>query len=243
MKQYASSPVIQKIVADRASYFPSGWIGEFYDNYWNLDTAKGNGLDIWGRIVVVGRDVQIEYTPTTFGFNEAWSTSSGGGVIVAPLVINSLSMVLFSKYNPSGSDDRVQPFDQAPFYDGEPATQTATLADEAYRKLIIAKALSNISDCTTKSLNKIINLIFGGPGRRCYVQTTNRMDISYVFEFELSPVEKTIAVQSGIIPRPAGVRLSVVQVNPDETFGFAEGKFQPFDQGSFLGDQGVISEI
>lgn len=244
MRQYAASPVIQKIVADRATYFATPWVEQFYRNYWNVDTALGIGLDIWGRIVVVDREVRVEYIPTTFGFHEAWAGASSGYTFPGPVIINNLAFVLFPETPPSGGgDDRVQPFDQAPFYDGEPATQTVRLADDAYRKLILAKALANISDCTTRSLNRILRLIFGDGGRRCYVQTSNKMDMSYVFEFELSPVEKTIAIQSGIMPRPAGVRLSIVQANPEETFGFAEGDFQPFDQGAFLGDQGVINAI
>lgn len=243
MRQYAASPVIQKLVADRATYFPDSWADDFYNNYWNIDTAAGLGLDYWGRIVVVDRTVQVEYLPTTFGFYEAWSSSSSGYSQSGPVVINSLAFVLFSQSPAATTDDRIQPFDQAPFYDGQNITQTVTLADEPYRTLILAKALANISDCTTKSLNRILQLIFGGEGRRCYVQTNNMMGMSYVFEFQLTPVEKTLALQSGIMPRPAGVRLSIVQIDPSETFGFAEGEFQPFDQGVFLGDDGVIDAI
>jgi hypothetical protein len=242
MRQYAASPVIQQLVADRATYFPSAWQDEFYNNYWNIDTATGLGLDYWGRIVVVDRTVQVEFIDTNFGFHEAWTGASPGYTQPGPVIINNLAFVLLAT-NPTSTDDRIQPFDQAPFYDGLVSTQTVTLADSAYRTLILAKALANISDCTTKSLNRILRLLFGQGGRRCYVQTNNQMGMSYVFEFQLSPVEKTIALQSGIMPRPAGVKLSIVQIDPDGTFGFAEGEFQPFDQGTFLGDDGVINAI
>lgn len=242
MRQYAASPVIQQLVSDRATYFAADWQDQFYNYYWNIDTAAGVGLDIWGRIVVVDRTVHVEYIDTNFGFHEAWTGGSPGYTTPGPVIINSLSFVLFSTI-PVFTDDRVQPFDQAPFYDGLVQTRTVTLADSAYRTLILAKALANISDCTTRSLNRILRLIFGQGGRRCYVQTSNNMTMSYVFEFQLSPVEKTIALQSGIMPRPAGVRLSIVQIDPSGTFGFAEGEFQPFDQGVFLGDDGVIDAI
>lgn len=245
MRQYAASPVIQRLVADRATYFPSSWAEDFYNNYWNVDTATGKGLDYWGRIVVVDRTVQVEYLPTTLGFYEAWSGASPGYAQPGPMIINSLAFVLFSTITPPGTDDRVQPFDQAPFYDGQVVTQTVTLADGPYRTLILAKALANISDCTTKSLNRILQLVFSGDeSRRCYVQTDNHMNMRYVFEFPLSPVEKTIAVQSGIMPRPAGVKLSIMQIDREGTFGFAEGAdYQPFNQGTFLGDDGVINAI
>lgn len=245
MRQYAASPVIQQLVADRATYFPVSWANDFYKNYWNVDTAAGLGLDYWGRIVVVDRTVQVEYLPTTFGFYEAWSGSSPGYAQPGPVIINNMALVLVSTITPSDTDDRVQPFDQAPFYDGHVVTQTVTLADGPYRTLILAKALANISDCTTRSLNKILRLVFSGSDtRRCYVQTDNNMNMRYVFEFPLSPVEKTIAIQSAIMPRPAGVKLSIMQIDREGTFGFAEGQdYQPFNQGTFLGDDGVINAI
>jgi len=244
MKQYAASPVIQRLISDRATYFPVSWQQQFYDGVWNVDTAAGFGLDVWGKIVVVSRDVQIDVISTTFGFYEAWSGDSPSPPEPGPVVINGMTFVLsVIDVPPVTGDDRVQPFDQAPFYDGILATQTVTLADDAYRRLIYAKALANISDCSTPSINKVLNLLFGGPGKRCYVQTNNKMDMSFVFEFQLSPVEKTIALQSGIMPRPAGVKLTIVQADPSGTFGFSEGGWQPFDNGVFFGDDGVINAI
>lgn len=242
MKQYASSPVIQQLIADRHEYFQTSWTEDFYNLVWNVDTAQGFGLDIWGRIVVIGRNVTIESTSTTFGFYEAWSGQSPGQNVPGNIVVNPMAFVIFGD-SPVQYDDRIQPFDQAPFYDGNNATETVTLTDEAFRQLIIAKALANIADCTMPTLNKMLRLLFGSDGRRCYAQTSNLMDLRYVFEFELSPVERTIAAHSGIIPRPAGVRLKIMQIDPDGTFGFAEGEMQPFDQGTFFGDNGVIDAV
>lgn len=240
MKQYAASPVIQQLVADRESYFQNGWQDQFYSNVWNVDTAQGFGLDIWGRIVVIGRSVQISVIDRAFGFREAWSGSSLTPIAPGEVVINGYAIVLGGE-RPRTNDDRITPFDDAPFYEGSAATETYELSDDAYRRLILAKALANISDCSIPSLNKVLQYLFGGDGRRCYVQTNNLMSMSFVFEFALSPVERTIAVYSGVIPRPAGVRLTIVQVDPSATFGFAEGEMQPFDQGVFFGDDGVIN--
>jgi hypothetical protein len=41
MRQYSASPVIQKLVTDRASYFPNDWQDQFYNVVWNVDTAQG----------------------------------------------------------------------------------------------------------------------------------------------------------------------------------------------------------
>lgn len=243
MKQYAASPVIQKLIEDRDSYFSTPWQDQFYDMIWNVDTAQGIGLDIWGRIVVIGRNVQIDTTDPTFGYYEAWAGSGSSPSVPGPVIINSLAFVMIDP-TPAGTDDRITPFDDAPFYEIQ-STGTVTLSDSAYRQLILAKALANISDCSIPSLNKALRYLFSGSEtRRCYVTTNNLMDVSFIFEFPLTPVEKTLAIHAGVIPRPAGVKLSIVQADPSGTFGFAEaGMWQPFDQGVFLGDDGVINAI
>lgn len=77
MKQYAASPVIQALVADWTSYFPNSWQDEFYNVVWNIETAQGFGLDIWGRIVVIGRNIKVPAT-NYFGFHvtnpQTWSS-------------------------------------------------------------------------------------------------------------------------------------------------------------------------
>lgn len=245
MKQYAASPIIQQLIADRRDYFEALWVDEFYNKVWNVDTAQGFGLDIWGRIVVIGRSVRITTFDRTFGYYEAWSGGGGAPPLSGPLIINGMAFILSSSSSTGTTDDRVTPFDDAPFYDGIQDSEVVVLSDSAYRKLILAKALANISDCSMPSLNYALrNLFDGSDTRRCYATTNNRMDLSYVFEFALTPVERTLAVSAGVIPRPAGVKLTIIQVIPSETFGFAEAEtWQPFDQGVFFGDDGVINAI
>lgn len=245
MKQYANSPIIQQLIADRHDYFQTAWTDEFYNLVWNIDTAQGFGLDIWGRIVVIGRSVRINTIDRNFGYYEAWSGSGAPPPSAGPVIINGMVFVLVGAPPSSTTDDRITPFDEAPFYDGLQATSVVVLSDEAYRKLLLAKAFANISDCSILSLNQALNYLFdGSPTRRCYATTNNLMDLSYVFEFPLTPVEKTLAISAGVIPRPGGVKLSIVQVIPSETFGFAEAEtWQPFNQGVFFGDDGVINAI
>jgi hypothetical protein len=245
MKQYAASPVIQQLITDRKSYFQVDWADEFYSKVWDVDTAQGFGLDIWGRIVVIGRSVRISTFDRAFGYYEAWSGTSGISPLAGPVIINGQAFILAPPASSGVTDSRITPFDDAPFYDGIQATEIVVLSDEAYRKLVLAKALANISDCSIPSLNYALrNLFDGGVSRRCYATTSNKMDLSYVFEFALTPVEKTLATSAGVIPRPAGVKLTIIQVIPGETFGFAEAEtWQPFDQGVFFGDDGAVNAI
>ena len=53
-------------------------LDEFYDTIFNVDTAIGYGLNIWGEIVGVGRVLQLPATGTFFGFEESASSQRVG---------------------------------------------------------------------------------------------------------------------------------------------------------------------
>ena len=89
ISQYANSETIAALVTNMAQYVdPTANFDEFYDVIWNVDTAVGLGLDIWGRIVGVQRVLQLPSTSSYLGFQEAGSWQpfgqapfySGGGV-------------------------------------------------------------------------------------------------------------------------------------------------------------------
>lgn len=142
-----------------------------------------------------------------------------------------------------GEAASAQPFNQAPFWNGPPATTTYRLSDPAYRKLIMLKAMSNISNCSIPTLNKMLMYIYGDAGR-CYVQDTGNMAIRIVFEFAVKPVDVAIIFRSGAIARPSGVNINMIMsINRASTFGFAEAKGQSFDHGTFLGNSGVIYAV
>lgn len=69
--QYANSPVLLQLL----DYFfqwidPTDQINSFYNNVWNVDTAVGWGLDVWGNIVGVSRT--IPGSPSKYlGFEES----------------------------------------------------------------------------------------------------------------------------------------------------------------------------
>lgn len=213
ISQYANSPTIVALIESLNSAIdPSADIDNFYNTVWNLSTAIGFGLDIWGRILGVGRNIVYTPTQSNFGFDEAFTNVT----------------------DPQAS----QPFEQAPFYDGVPASSTITLADDAYRTLLFVKALANICDCTPQALNALLTRLFAGRGR-CYVTDSGGMSMQYVFEFALQPFELAIIAASGVVPRPAGVLANVLQFNSASTFGFQEAGGQPFDNGVFLSDNGI----
>ncbi|NHB93163.1 DUF2612 domain-containing protein [Photorhabdus cinerea] len=105
------------------------------------------------------------------------------------------------------------PFDQAPFYSGESKTKTIELSDQMYRKLIMMKAISNISDCTIPNINRMLVYMFSDSGR-AYITDDGNMKMSYVFEFQISTAELAIVQTSGALPYPVGVSVAIVQRIP-----------------------------
>lgn len=178
ISQYGNSPILDAIIGDMDMWLDqTNNFDAFYDNIWNIQTAVGKGLDIWGEIVGVTRVLQVP-TGDYFGFK-----------------------------GPSGASG--EPFGIAPFYSGGSLTTSFALTDNAFRTLIYAKALANISDGSIKSINQILLYLFPNRGN-CYVVDGNDMTMEYKFEFALSPVEHAIVSQSGVLPKPTGVLAIVV---------------------------------
>lgn len=201
--QYGASPHIKGLVAAFAKEIdPNADIDLLYDKILNLDTAEGIGLDIWGRIVAIPRQILVTENNEFFGF-------SGSGL---------------------------QPFNQAPFYYRGGATKSYTLTDESYRKLIYYKALSNISDSTAASQNRLLSLLFDEHVDVLDLQNIvprGVMKIRVVFHFYLTEYEKAILNNYGLLNRGAGVGWEWYQLPEETVFGFNGSGLQPFNQGNF----------
>lgn len=208
LSQYANSPTLVQLIQNMNAYIdPSADIDAFYDMVWNLDSAVGFGLDIWGKIVGLenGRLLKIPSAEIDLGFDEAGTASA-------------------------------TPFGSGVFYNGNVVTQNYYLGDDAFRTLILVKAMANISDGSIPSYNQLLQNLFAGRGR-CYVNDLGNMQMRYTFEFYLEPFEVAILTQSGAMPRPTGVLASIMQVPLPNVFGFAEAgsaSAAPFGQGSFF---------
>jgi len=212
ISQYGNSPTILQLVENMSEYLDSrADINAFFDFVWNLDTAQGFGLDIWGRIVDISRELTIPEDPLFFGFNEALPGS--------------------------------YPFEEQPFYSGPGRTQTYRLSDDAYRKLILVKAMANISATTAPAINALLQVMFSDRGR-VYVNDIGHMMLRYTFEFDLAPYEIAIMTQSRALPRPAGVKAFLFNgVLP--MFGFSEAGYSaaPFGEGVFIPETATYATI
>lgn len=83
ISQYANSPILDEMIASfNAAADQTENVDNLYDMIWNIQTAEGYGLDVWGRIVGVGRTLKFPSTgEIPFGFQEAnsWTGFGQGG--------------------------------------------------------------------------------------------------------------------------------------------------------------------
>ncbi|MUH03195.1 DUF2612 domain-containing protein [Bombella sp. ESL0387] len=218
LAQYANSPALTGILERfNAAVDPQRSIETFLHDVWNPATAKGWGLDVWGRIVGVNR-VQKVAQPQFLGFDEA-----------------------------ADGSDAERPFNDGLFYHGASITDNYALTDDAFRQLIYAKAAANISSGSIADINRILMILFGGRGLIYLAEgatsgdylgfseavsedsqpqtfnngiffnasslgtATGTMTIRH--SWELSPLDATLIQQSGALPRPAGVHILYQRVH------------------------------
>lgn len=80
ISQYANSPILDAIITSfNAAMDQTENLDNFYDMVFNIATAQGYGLDVWGRIVNVARTVSIPGSAPYIGFEEASGSWTGFG--------------------------------------------------------------------------------------------------------------------------------------------------------------------
>lgn len=212
LSQYANSPILMQLIENMNEWIdPRVNILQFYKLVWNINTAIGFGLDIWGRILGISRVIPIPGTNGSFGFDNPDRPPD---------------------WQNFGSQEGSTAWG-GPFYSGQSNTGGYTLNDTAYRTLLLTKALANIVATNAPSLNALVRNLFPGRGA-CYTVDLGNMAMRYVFDFALSSIEFAILVYSGVLPHPAGVQVSVLVVAEDY-FGFREAGdgAEPFGSGVF----------
>ena len=201
ISQYVTDPVVMALIGGFADAMDqSGNIAQFFDLIWNIDSAEGYGLDMWGRILGLSRSLII--LPSDY-----FGTAEGG----------------------------YMPFGDGPLYSGVFAPDATDMTDVQYKRLLLVKAAVNIGDSSASTVNGLLHQIFG-PERICYVEDLGNMIMVLTFEFDMEAWESAAISQTGIIPRPSGVDLFTMELDPSTRFGFAEGGYVGFADGTFYGD-------
>ncbi|GAN70684.1 DUF2612 domain-containing protein [Acetobacter syzygii] len=82
LSQYANAPRIQTLIAGWNQMLdPASLIAQWYQLVWNLQTAQGYGLDVWGRIVGVPRVLSLSAQSYLGFFESSDLTQEGFGQV------------------------------------------------------------------------------------------------------------------------------------------------------------------
>jgi hypothetical protein len=191
-------------------------IGEIIPfDYWKTIISQYANSPIITKLIG-NMDAYVDHTANIQGFYDSIfsvATAFGYGLDVWGKIVN-VSRILdvptdaeyfgFKEALPGAN-----PFNTQPFFPGEQLTNNFILSDSAYRVLIYAKALANICDGSTPMMNQILLRLFPNRGN-CFVVDNLDMTMAYKFNFALSPVELAIVAQSGALPQPTGVSISII---------------------------------
>lgn len=185
-------------------------------NKYDLDQAVGKQLDVIGEWVGQSRTISDNIEFKFFGFDDTPNALPFG-----------------EEGNPSiGGRFREQ---------SEPFQNTTTLQDPEYLFAIKAKIARNSTDGRIDSLIDALDFLLGDGV--AIVQDFGGMTIYYDAARELTFNEKAL-IRSGILPKPAGVKLIAgSSFNPSNYFGF-EGMTgaKGFGEESDLSIGGIFAE-
>lgn len=211
LSQYANSPVLLQLIESFNEWVdPAADFQAFYDLVWNLDTAVGEGLDVWGRIVGVGRVLAVTVSPLSFGFQDG-----------------------------AGTPD-VTAFGEGPFYTGAVTTQNYALSDEAYHTLILIKAAANIAASSAPALNSLLRSLFAARGRAYVTDggdmTMRYVFEFYLKPYEVAIIMQAGALPN---PTGVGVTYQQILANATFGFAEAGAGYAPFGSGTFYPNNGL----
>ena len=126
-----------------------------------------------------------------------------------------------------GFDGHGVGFDQAPFWDG--LSTSVPVSDKTYRIFLIARGGQLLTDCSIPSMDSSLTAAFGAGS---YIDKGD-MSLSVVIDSDLDDAMITLIRTTGLLTKPAGVRLDNLFVHDGDVFGF-DGHGVGFDQAPFV---------
>jgi len=213
ISQYANSPRLLQIIENVFNNLDQTInIEDFFSKMWSIDSAEGYGLDVWGRILGISRTLPVD-AGSYFGFAEANDDTLVGfdqepfynGPPVTDnyaLTDSAYRLLLLAKAAANICDGSIPAINQLlmnlfPFR-GKAYVQEGDGLDSNY--FGFAETGEDFSQ--------------GFDQEPFYTgQAFSSMNMRYVFEFSLTPVELAIVNNSGVLPTPTGVN-AIVVINP-----------------------------
>ncbi|CAI3953260.1 unnamed protein product [Commensalibacter communis] len=236
--QYSNSPTLLSLLdAIDKKIKACPFFDDFYRIVWNIKTAQGFGLDIWGRIVGVSRTVRT-FVGVYWGFNEE------SLLIARPYY--DITGYDQSLYNPLLPLDKQSEQYQTAFgmfrdfqglnSDGIDLIEEYTFDDTDFRKLVLAKAYANISDFSVSNLNYLLMALLSEKKcrQKCeqernqycvatsckdYIYTRSiyvkdNLDMSLTIYLDWLPIKREVALiyNTGLLSRPSGVEFYEIDI-------------------------------
>ncbi len=208
ISQYRSSPVLMQLLERIEEWLSQDAnLEDFYNLIWNVDTAQGYGLDVWGRIVVIGRVLEIPTGPY-FGFGEAGDRV---GFDQGPFYNGQSTTSSFTL-----TDDVYRRLIMAKaaynITDGSIPAINAILMN-----LFPDRGNAYVTD--GGKINGDRPFGFGEAGDRApfdhgsfgdlyFTDSFSNMTMVYNFDFVLQPFEIAMVTTAGVLPKPVGVKAS-----------------------------------
>ena len=109
---------------------------------------------------------------------------------------------------------------------------TVVFTDDQYRTIIKGRLMLMMSNGSVHDINAYLDYLF--PNKPVFCIDYHNMSISLIFYYTPSAEELAIIKSDGFLPRPAGVNVDYVIVEPDKVFGFDGQELSTFDNGTFL---------
>lgn len=212
ISQYANSPILTSLITNFAEFIdPTANIEQFFDLVMNVDTAQGYGLDVWGRIVGVGRYLNLPAPTRFFGFAEGRPDYDGFNqspfyngqqlTEVYRLADIPYRKLILAKALANICDGSIKAINQLLINLFVTPGRGNAFVTEGSPNV----AYFGFKESTTAYGFNQAPFYNGSPA-------IENMVMTYTFMFKLTPVEEAIVYQSNVLPKPTGVRLTIVEI-------------------------------
>lgn len=111
---------------------------------------------------------------------------------------------------------------------------SSILSDNYYRTVLKAKVVKNQWKGTISNFYSFWNVLFKGQPLQIYLVDNQDMEpVAIIWSSSVDQMMQDLIANNYIVPKPAGLGLTVRRIDADTTFGFFGTEFTGFDTGTF----------
>ena len=111
---------------------------------------------------------------------------------------------------------------------------SSVLNDNYYRTVLKAKVVKNQWKGTISNFYSFWNVLFKGQPLQIYLVDNQDMEpVAIIWSSSVDQMMQDLIANNYIVPKPAGLGLTVRRIDSDTTFGFFGTEFTGFDTGTF----------